>query len=97
VLTARTPITLPRAPWRLQEIPHATTIRRVDNIFGAEGGPDFGSPSPKLPESKVGLSALQRILRERSLRLANLTMAMILWNRHLYSNRASEDFASGND
>jgi hypothetical protein len=50
-----------------------------------------------LPEWKAGLSDLQRILRERSLRLANLTMAMILWDCRLYSRRAPEDSASAND
>ena len=54
-------------------------------------------PAGKPPEWKVGLSDLQRILRERSLRLANLTMAMILWDQRLNSLRASEDSVSASD
>jgi hypothetical protein len=51
----------------------------------------------KRPEWKAALSNLQQIMRERSLLLANLTMAMILWDWRAPSEGLLGDSAFGND
>lgn len=54
-------------------------------------------PAGKRPEWKAALSVLQQIGRERLLRLANLTMAMILWDWRRHTEAwLEEDSASGN-